>query len=180
LLVEYSIVFPLLMLVTLAAVDLGYLLWEYSQAARATAVGARLAVVSSPVAQGIDGTTYNDHWGEWCADPATGTDAGLCASVDSVCMVDGCSNGYTMDTTAFRAMVAKMAAVFPRVTADNVTVRYQTSAGPGFVAQIGMPLSVSVSLRDMWHEFYFLPGFSNPRIPASETVMAAESLGQSW
>ena len=83
-LVEYAVVFPLFMLVTLGTVDVTYMLYEWALANKATYVGARAAVVSNPVAQNIteDRLLYDPsqlkQMGQYCFDFATGTGNGNC------------------------------------------------------------------------------------------------------
>ena len=56
-LVEYTIVFPLFILLVLGTIDVTYMLYEWALANKAAYVGARTAVVSDPVANGITNLT---------------------------------------------------------------------------------------------------------------------------
>src|SRR2546422_8846034 len=169
-LVEYTVVFPLFILVTLGTVDVAYMLSDWALANKAAYVGARTAVVSNPVAQGITNPFtpgLNPNIGKLCFDPTTGaanTDSNgnnYCPTVSSVCTGasggGSCTNGYTFDNTAFAPILGNMKAIFPRLQAGNVQISYQTN-GLGFVLQPGgLPMNVTVSITGMTHQFFFLP-----------------------
>ena len=57
LLVEFSILLPLIILVMFGSVDLLYALYQWNTAAKAVEVGARIAAVSDPVAAGLNQLT---------------------------------------------------------------------------------------------------------------------------
>jgi len=199
-LVEYSVVFPLFILVILGAVDSAYMLLDWGLANKAAYMGARTAVISNPVAQNITNLTYtatqSQHGGELCFNATTGaanTDSNgnnYCPTVSSVCTGasggnGSCTNGYTFDPTAFASILGKMQTVFPRVQAQNVQISYSTN-GLGFVLQPGgLPMNVTVSIIGMTHEFFFLPpilssfgGFMpvTPNIPTFATTMQSEDM----
>jgi hypothetical protein len=68
----------------------------------------------------------------------------------------GCTNGFRWDETAFGGIFGAMQNVFPRLERENVVISYQTN-NQGFVGQPGgLPMSVTVSIRCMTHEFYFI------------------------
>ena len=56
------------------------MLFERSLAAKAAFIGARLAIVSAPVAQGINAHVYADSFGTPCTDPSTGSDNLVCVA----------------------------------------------------------------------------------------------------
>src|SRR5262249_17780084 len=89
-LVEFTLVFPLVMLATLGTVDVVYMLWEWGEANKAAYVGARRAVVSDPVANGVTNLTYNaagTQLGQPCFVPGTGAanTTSDCPTVNTVC-----------------------------------------------------------------------------------------------
>jgi TadE-like protein len=192
-LIEYAVVFPLFISVTLGTVDVTYMLFDWALANKAAYVGARTAVVSDPVAQGITDpfpAGQNPNIGQLCFNPTTGapnTDSNgnnYCPTVSSVCTGasggGSCTNGKTFDNTAFSAILGKMQAVFPRLQRQNVQISYQTN-GLGFVLQPGgLPMDVTVSVQNMTHQFYFINAIariiSTPSIPKFATTLTSEDM----
>jgi hypothetical protein len=83
--------------------------------------------------------------------------------------------------------------IFPRLQPQNVQISYQTS-GLGFVGRPdGLPMEVTVSIRCMTHQFYFIDAlmgwlFSSPAgcdpapaaglsIPAFASTLPSEGMG---
>jgi TadE-like protein len=173
-LVEYTIVFPVFILVTLGMVDVTYMFADWAAANKAVYLGARTAIVSDPVAGGSSPITAPQGTiGHWCFNFKDGTSNGNCPSLTSVCTgSDGnCTNGYSFDNTTFTTIVARMQAIFcPQLVApytncplqsQNVTITYQTT-GYGYAGQPGgLPMTVKVSLNCMTHRFYFLGALMN-------------------
>ena len=177
-LVEFTLVFPVFILVALGTVDFTFLLFDRSMAAKAAYQGARTAIVTSPVASNITNLTYDPlQIGQWCFDPGTGgpSPTANCPSASSVCTPNSASSGSctnsqgTFDNTAFTTILNSMQAVFPRVQRQNVQISYQTT-GLGFAGRpAGLPMDVTVSITCMNHQFYFigaLMGFAFPALPA--------------
>src|SRR5262245_7290514 len=85
-LVEFTLVFPVLILVALGTIDVTLMLFEWAMANKAVYRGARVAVVSSPVATGITNPTYDPLLlGESCFNSGTGIANGNCPSASSIC-----------------------------------------------------------------------------------------------
>jgi len=59
-LVETAIVVPLFFLLVLGTIDVTYMFYQWALADKATYVGARTAVVSSPVAKSLSGKIILD------------------------------------------------------------------------------------------------------------------------
>src|SRR5262249_33805336 len=127
----------------------------------------RAAVVSNPVASGITNVSYTAtqiaQLGNWCFDTGSGSNIN-CPSPSAVCTPNSSSGGsctnntYTFDNTAFGTIFAKMQAVFPSLTRQNVQIVYNAN-GLGFVGQPnGLPMNVTVSIECMTHQFYFISG----------------------
>jgi TadE-like protein len=197
-LVEYAVVFPLFILVTLVTVDVTYLLYEWALANKATYVGARAAVVSNPVAQNIteDRLLYDPgqlrQMGQYCFDFATGTGNGNCPAPSVVnCTSSACTpSTFGFDSSAFTngngtGIFDRMKVIFPRLQPDNVTISYQLN-GSGYVGRPGgLPMNVTVSIQSVSHQFYFIPGMmrffgatfaSAPAIPAFATTLTSEDM----
>ena len=152
-LVEATLVFPIVMMVTFGTVDVLYMLHEWNLANKATYRGARVAVVSTPPAAAVSTPVYSSgHEGETCFDQATGAPDGAvaCPTFDVTCTSATCNNA------AFTAIVTAMQQVFPRIQPANVQIRYQTT-GLGFSGRPGgLPMNVTVSIQCMSHQMFFL------------------------
>jgi hypothetical protein len=199
LLVEFSILLPLIILVMFGSVDLLYALYQWNAAAKAVEVGARIAAVSDPVAAGLNQLTSAvpvalNASGRPLAMPqftvtcdgetAICTCAGACAGMvanpfDAVAMnriVFGRGSTACGDATSYYA--TGMCDVLPSITAANVHVMYQQT-GLGYAGRPGGPQpTIIVSLQNMRFRFFFLSyllGSSVP-MPAMTTTITAEDL----
>ena len=175
-LVEYTIVFPIFIVLILGTVDVTYMLYEWALANKAAYIGARIAIVSNPVASAV--TTYASvtnppytatqvlQIGQPCFDTTNGatfTATGNCpASVNYVCTpaasLGVCTNGGVWSETAFTntngtGVFDRMITIFPRLARQNVQISYQTN-GLGYVG--GLSWTVTVSIQCMTHQFYFI------------------------
>jgi Flp pilus assembly protein TadG len=197
--VEYTIVFPLFILVILGTVDLAYMLFEWGMANKAAYVGARTAVVSFPVAPNITSPNYTatqlQNIGDLCFDPTSGSQNGNCPSTGLItCTSTACTpNTYGFSSDNFTAIFNRMQAVFTRLQPTNVTILYQTIdtdtsgfSSAGFVGRPGgLPMEVTVSITGMTHQFFFVPGLlsffgggitATPAIPTYSTTMQSEDM----
>jgi TadE-like protein len=198
-LLEFTLVFPVVMLAALGTFDVAYMLSEWQAANKAAFAGARRAVVLDPVATGVTDLTYSSaatQTGRACFDPTTGgaDPTSDCPTVDTVCTPaatgGSCTNGYTWNDTAFtnptaplgsplRGIFDKMRDVFPRLQRQNVQISYQTN-GLGFVGRPdGLPMNVTVSIRCMTHQFYFLGPLMNWAFAAPAGCPAGTPVGVS-
>lgn len=205
---EFTMVFPLLVLTAFCTVDFAMIMFGWAQANKGVQNGVRIAVVGNPVAQGLNDLTYTEvDLGKDCSDPASGADANVCDYVETVCTpaavgveppgeckLNGVIN-YTFDNTAFEPIFAEMRKVMfePLVTLqrENVQITYRTN-GLGFVGRPGgLPMEVTVELRCMTHQMFFLGGIagwafeyegcpdgtSGAPIPSFATTLTTEALG---
>lgn len=125
--VETALVLPLMLLLVVASIDLGLLMWQWNSASKAAHLGARQAVTSDPVAKEIttdalvDAADWpNTRWktslmGSTCTDEATGDArvgggtspyATYCPSLESQCSFyddDGTHLGELTCTNGFTA-----------------------------------------------------------------------------
>jgi len=170
-LLEFTMVFPIVMMVVLGTVDATYMLHEWNQASKAAYRGARQAVVSAPAVPAVAAPAYNPLFtGQDCYDPTTGTSTGACPTIDQSC------TGVACDATALAPILAAMQTAFPRVQAANVQIRYQTN-GLGFNGQPGgLPMSVTVSIACMNHQMFFIGNWMGWLLPAVDGCQPAQTV----
>jgi Flp pilus assembly protein TadG len=189
-LVEYTIVFPLFILLVFGTVDVSYMLSEWAMASKAAYIGARTAVVADPVANGITNPTYDTtKTGQLCFDPSTGSSTGACPTITATSCT-GTSSGVSCtggNSTAFTLIFNRMHAICPQLGRTNVTVSYAPGTYTlGFNGQPNnLPVNVTVSITGMTHQMYFLGpimrffggGFAaNPAIPTFATTLPSEAM----
>jgi Flp pilus assembly protein TadG len=166
-LVETTIVLPMFLLLVLGTIDVTYMFYEWALANKAAYVGARIAVVSDPVAAKITDLNYTESQlqliGQPCFDNA-GNNVNCPLVPPTVCTSTACTpNTFGFDSTAFKNIFDRMKVILPRLQLQNVTITYQANDS-GFVgqpyvgntAQFSLPLNVTVSITDMTHQFYFI------------------------
>jgi len=159
---EFALVLPLFLLLLFGIIDAGRFLWEFNEAEKATQMGVRYAVVTSPVASALAGPAsggysfaVSDTIAQGSAVPIANFDSAICDN--STC---SCTGGNICDSigydgpgagTAFGNIVARMAAMYPPIGASNVTVTYK-NVGLGFAGDPDNPnvsALVTVKLRDL-------------------------------
>ena len=205
-LVEFTVVFPVFMLVAFGTVDVTYMLYDWALANKAAYAGAHRAIVSDPVATGITNLTYDPTTlGALCFCKATGAAPVTascspsqvivtCPSVQTVCTPTAgggsCTNGYAFNGTALTngngtGILDRMQTIFPRLQRQNVTISYATN-NLGFSGRPdGLPMNVTVSITGMTHQFFFLGPLmsffggafaANPPIPTFATTLTSEDM----
>lgn len=169
-LVEYTLVFMLLMLLTFGLIEFGIVLFQYNSAEMATAVGARFVATRGPVVTGIEdcGVTTSAAAGTLCSDVA-GSDGWTIT-----CNADAPSGGCQAD--ALTALVTEMQRFAPNVQAQNVQVELR-GVGFGFVGRNGPVPMVTVRLTGMQYDFVALDdllGFGALTMPGFDATLVAE------
>jgi len=182
-LMEFTVVFPVFILITFGTVDVTYMLFDWALANKAAYAGAHRAIVSNPIASGLTNPTYDaTKIGLPCFDPATGAANANCplSSLQTVCTPSSgsggsCTNGYTFNDTAFNCIfdpksdlancapgatnaagIIGMRDMFPKLQRQNVSISYRP-ANLGFVGRPGgVPMNVTVGISSMTHEMYFI------------------------
>ena len=182
-LMEFTVVFPVFILISFGTVDVTYMLFDWARANKAAYAGAHRAIVSSPVASGLTNPTYDaTKIGLLCFDPATGAANANCplGSLTTTCTPNSggggsCTNGFAFDNTSFNCIfdpktdlancapaaasaagVIGMRDMFPKLQRQNVRISYRP-VNLGFVGRPGgLPMTVTVSISGMTHEIYFL------------------------
>jgi Flp pilus assembly protein TadG len=188
--VEFTLVFPMLMLIALGTVDAGFMLSDWALASKAAYDGAHKAILSDPVASGIDNLTYDPTLlGQPCFN-SNGNNVN-CPSVNVTCTpaatvgTGTCTTGTYSDTPFANVIFPAMQARFPRLRRQNVTIKYETN-NLGFVGRPdGLPMIVTVSIDGMTHQFYFIGPLMNffkgtfpsvSQIPTFATTLQSEDM----
>ena len=180
---EFALVLPLLLLLLFGIIDMGRFFWQLNESEKATQMGARMAVVTTPVSPDLVGESYVDGTtksGDLIPAAALGTLT--CNKDGCTCTAGTCPGGAgDVDTDAFDVIVSRMARMNPQITADNVEVSYSGS-GFGYAGEADdimdvQPL-VTVTLKDMTFNFIALLGLVQVDMPkASATLTAEDSSG---
>jgi Flp pilus assembly protein TadG len=192
---EFAVLLPLIVLVVCGSIDFLNAFYQWNAAAKAVEVGARIAIVSDPVATNLNNLSNQavlnglrpgnplPSFLVVCRNGAcscTGTCTGLAPnSFDSVAMdriIFGRGSHTCGDATSYYA--SGMCDVFSSITPANVVVTYHQT-GLGYAGRPGGPLpTIAVSLVDMYFQFFFLTPLLgvNIRIPPMTTTMTAEDL----
>jgi Flp pilus assembly protein TadG len=160
--VEFSLIFSVLVLLTFGIIDFSYAMFQWVVAEKATHFGVRIAVVATPVGQDVATWTC----GGGSVGPGMPCSTSGAAGSSTTCVSTGASSGTcdgqggAWNETTFSAIVQRMQGVFPRITRDNVVVRYEDNYGNGVrLGFAGRPMPVpmvSVSLQNMTYDFLVL------------------------
>ena len=176
---------PLMVLSILAVVDVGRFMWEMNQAEKATQLGARFAVVTNPVSNGIVTADYvNGTLAAGELIPADRLGELKCTSGGCTC-VSTCPevSDLSVNSTAFNAIVGRMQTFKPDVTAAKVEVTYRgsgfgfavhTSGGGGGSDTMEISPLVTVSLKDVKFEPITCFVLCDIDLPAFATTLPAE------
>lgn len=175
---EFALVLPLLILLLLGIIDAGRFMWEFNQAEKATQMGARMAVVTNPVAPGLAAGNFVGQSGLADGDfiPASAFGVLECTSTTCTCKTAPCPFGAGPTVTAaFNPIVARMKAMKGDIAAANVVITYRGS-GLGYAGAPGMDISplISVSLRGLTFRPIYLAGLVNFAMPDFATTLTAE------
>ena len=148
---EFALVLPLLLLFFVGLLDAGRFMYEINRGEKATQIGARMAVVTDPVAPGlatasyvrvsVGGVTLNQ--GDRI--PATALSPITCD--EASCSAMGHSS------SAFNNLLSRMQQILPSIESSNLLVEYRGS-GLGYAGnRNGMDISPLVTVRLTGIEF---------------------------
>ena len=176
---EFALVLPLLILLLFGIIDTGRFFWQLNKSEKATQMGARLAIVTTPVSPDLVGASYvagTVKSGDLI--PATALGTLTCDKDGCTCQANPCPGGAgDVDAAAFGAIVTRMSQMNPLITEDNVEVRYSGSgfgyAGAADETMDVQPL-VTVTVRDMRFSPIALLGFAGWDLPAASATLTAE------
>ena len=191
-LVETTVMLTILLIFVLGSVDFLMAMYQWNAASKAVQAGARIAAVSTPVANaipaitGLEGGALPGDYPPPAFTTRTCTGAG-----GGSCSGGGSYNAAAMNTIVFGRTGGAlctgasshyefgMCDFFPRVTSANVVVSYVYS-GLGFAGRPGGPVpTVTVSLQSLTFQFFFLGGlmgFANITMPPLTTTITGEDL----
>lgn len=158
---EFAFIAPVLLTVSLGALEIALIVYDYHAATEATRRGIRQALTGTPVATltGLGATPI----------VCSGTNNGGVA----------CSPGSVRSSQSFTDIVGEIRAAAPFVAAQNVRVSYRTSGVTVDAAGAFVTPLVTVSLTNVTHQFFALkfipgmpttmtyPGFESTRLSAT-------------
>lgn len=171
-LIEHTLVFMLLMILTFGLIEFGVVLYQYNAAETATSAGARFIATRGPVIAGLSdcGVATNASAGTRCADVSGAT--GWTRTCNAASPASGCQ------VAVLNQLVVEMRRYYPNIQAQNVQV-VLTGAGLGFVGR-GSPVPlVTVRLTGMTYEFVAIDsllGFGDLSMPGFDATLVGEDL----
>ena len=175
--VEFTLIFLLLLLLTSGIVDFGNLLYQWNSAEKATQAGVRAATISDPVATEL--ATFDcDNNSVTLGTPCRDANASTFGTIVCSGATSTCTGGNTFSTAAFNLILAPMRKMFPRVQAQNVIVEY-TDVRLGFAGRKSPVPEIRVRLTGLTFEYAFLGGllgFSNITMPDFRATLVGEDL----
>lgn len=176
---EFALVLPLLILLLFGIIDTGRFFWQLNKSEKATQMGARMAIVTTPVSPDLVEASYvagTVKSGDLIPASALGTVE--CNSGGCRCTVDPCPfSNSTVDTTAFNTIVTRMSQMNPLINPSKVVISYSGSgfgyAGAADETMDVQPL-VTVTVRDMQFKPIALLGLAGWNLPAASATLTAE------
>jgi hypothetical protein len=196
-LVEVSVMLAIMLIVILGSIDFLFAFYQWNAAAKAVAVGARIAAVSDPVAVGLRNLSTAVVGSDRLPGSPMPIFTIVCdgAQATCTCTSGACPGVAGYDAAAMNTIVygrgstgcddarsfyyVGMCDVFSRITPANVVVTY-TQTGLGFAGRPGGPVpTIAVSLQNLPFQFFFLGGLSRFRdipIPALTTSVTGEDI----
>ncbi len=168
--VENSIVFGLLIVLTVALIEFSLALWQWNTAEKATELGVRYAVQSNPVALAVahddgilgGGFAPGDSLTTTAVPPFTlSCTGGTCSCSGSGCGAFSASlsagAATDFDPIAFNAIVRRMDGILrgSDLDASNVTIDY-SHVGMGFAGRPGMHIVPAVTVKLTGVTFNFM------------------------
>jgi Flp pilus assembly protein TadG len=139
--VEFAFITIALVLFTLGIIDVGFALYWFNRAEKATQLGVRVAAVSNPVTdfmESFSGTDGGGTAGNSCAD-VSGAINPTCSHPIITCSATSgagnCTSGV-FSSAAFTKIFNEMRVLYPKLSSDNVQVEYRPTP-LGFVGRPG-------------------------------------------
>ena len=145
-LVEFSLLLPLIMIMTTGLVEVSYVLYQFNSAQKATQIGAQFASTRDSVVTGITdcGVATTLEAGTNCEDVAGAS------SWTITC--NGGAGGGNCNATTMAEIFAKMQAVYPQIELANMRIEF-SGTGLGFVGR-GRPVpAITVTLENLQYDY---------------------------
>lgn len=182
--VEFALVLPLLLFMMFGIIDGGRFLWEINRAEKATQVGARVAIVTDTLDDGLANHSYlGDTSGgsallQGDVIPAAALGVLVCNSSGCTCSSGTCPTVSLPGnySTRFGRIVTRMSQMKPDIAASNVTVAYRGS-GLGYAGDPnGIDIAPLVTVELTGLQFRPLTGLmlATFNLPAFRTTLTAE------
>jgi hypothetical protein len=177
---EFALVLPLLILLMFGIIDTGRFFYQLNESEKATQMGARMAIVTTPVSTDLLEASFVDGdvgIGDLIPAEALGTIE--CTSTGCTCFAAPCPDGFGggVDADAFGVIAERMAQMNPLIQPENVVVRYSGS-GFGYADDDDETMDVqplvTVSVRDMRFNPIALLGFAGWDLPEARATLTAE------
>lgn len=185
--VEFTAVFPIILLLSMGALDFSFLMIKWVSTSKATYAGARLASIMDPVAIGINAATTGSTAGASCFDPKTGKAVASCtlkaatictgSTTNGTCCPLGtspgsCTPNYPWNEATFKAIYDEMDKFLLTEGLDRrqLQITYEPTAMGYAMRPVGAPMNITVSVRCQTYPFYLLyplMGWAFPGQPAS-------------
>ncbi|MBX9746715.1 MAG: pilus assembly protein [Hyphomonadaceae bacterium] len=171
-LIEQTLVFAMLMVLTFGLIEFGLVLYQYNAAETATSVGARFVATRGPIVTGVSdcGVSTSANAGTRCS--TVSGSSGWSIVCNASAPAAGCQ------AEALNQLVAEMQRFAPNIEAQNVQVELR-GAGLGFVGR-GAPVPmVTVRLTGMSYEFVAIDdllGFDDLVMPGFDATLVGEDL----
>jgi hypothetical protein len=199
-LVEATIMITIMFVFVLGSIDFLFALYQWNAATKAVQVGVRIAAVSDPVVQGLNGLSAGVVSASLRPGTAMPSFTVTCDGGTAICNCQGTCKGVGgYNATAMQTIVfgrgsvacgdatsfytAGMCDIFDRITPANVRIVYTQPAAPeglGYAGRPGGPVpTIKISLQNMPFRFFFLRdllGFRDMQIPSAATTMTGEDL----
>lgn len=173
-LIEYTLVFSMLMVLTFGLIEFGLALYQYNAAEKATALGSRFIATRGPVYVGLPdcGVSTSQTAGTLCSNVAGSS--GWSVTCNAGSPGSGCQSGVLNE------LVTRMQEFAPEIQAQNVQVVLR-GAGLGFVGR-GSPVPmVTVRLTGMTYNFIAIDdllGFAPIVMPGFDATITGEDMNQ--
>jgi len=175
-LIETSLVFTLLILMTLGFIDFARAFSEWNTAEKAPQIGVRAAIITDPVAVELatfDCDNASIALGTYCRNGGDTFGTITCSGASSTC-----TNGNTFNPTAFNTILSRMRVVYPQLQASQVIVEYK-DVGLGFAGRAKPIPAITVKLTNITFNFLVLNsmlGLPTINMPDFRSTLIGEDL----
>ena len=192
---EFAIMLPMIVFIVFGSIDFLYAFYQWNAAAKAVAVGARIAAVSDPVAPGLNQLSSQALLNGAMPGTVMPTFTVTCRNESCTCvgvctgLLENTFNPAAINRIVFgrgrsacglggSADAPGMCDVLPSIRPDNVVIVYKQS-GLGYAGRPGGPVpTIQVSLENMRFQLFFLSSMLGLQIamPVVTATMTAEDL----